>query len=74
MKQEIRHFIERFVSDYQDREDIATRYGLPLVGFADAHHPYIQSLPDLIAPTHELPLSYCSACLIDSRFSSMIPM
>ncbi len=55
MKQEIRLFIERFVQEYQGREDIATRYGLPLVGFADAHHPYIQSLPDLIAPTHELP-------------------
>ncbi len=54
-KEEIRSYIEQFVRDYQDREEIATRYGQPLVGLADAYHPYIQSLPELIGPTHELP-------------------
>lgn len=55
MKQLIEKFIEEYVRDYQAREEIATVYGEPLVGFADAHDPYIQALPDVISPTHELP-------------------
>ena len=48
MKEDIRAFITQFVRNYQNREEIATEYGQPLVGFADANHPFIQSLPDLI--------------------------
>ena len=55
MKQEITDLIKAFVTEYESRDEIATSYGEPLVGFADAHHPYIQSLPQLISPTHELP-------------------
>ena len=55
MKQEITDYIKAFVSEYENRAEIATKYGVPLVGFADANHPYIQSLPELISPTHELP-------------------
>ena len=55
MKQEITDFIKSFVKEYENRDEIATSYGEPLVGFADANHPYIQSLPELIGPTHELP-------------------
>ncbi|MBQ9015493.1 MAG: epoxyqueuosine reductase [Firmicutes bacterium] len=55
MKQTIIDFIRAYVQEYQSRDTIATSYGEPLVGFADAHHPYIQSLPQLISPTHELP-------------------
>ena len=32
-----------------------TLAGIALVGFADAWHPYIQNLPRLISPSHELP-------------------
>lgn len=55
MKQQILNFIRDFVSEYQKRDTIATCYGDPVVGFADAWHPYIQNLPRLISPTHELP-------------------
>ena len=55
MKQRLLHFIQSYISAYQEREAIATRYGEPLIGFADAWHPYIQNLPQLISPTHELP-------------------
>ena len=55
MKQEITDYIKTFVTEYENRDEIATNYGEPLVGFADAHHPYIQRLPELISPTHELP-------------------
>jgi len=55
MKQLLTDYITTFVKDYEMRQDIATSYGQPLVGFADAFHPYIQNLPHLISPTHELP-------------------
>ena len=54
-KQQLTHFIQSYISAYQQREEIATCYGEPLVGFADAWHPYIQSLRQVISPTHELP-------------------
>lgn len=55
MKKQIIEFIKQYIEAYQNRETIATEYGQPLVGFADAHHPYIQNLPKLIGPTHALP-------------------
>ena len=55
MKQHLLHFIQSYISAYQEREEIATSYGEPLIGFADAWHPYIQNLPQTISPTHELP-------------------
>ncbi len=54
-KDQIVLFIEEYIREYQARDDIATCYGMPLVGFADANHPYIRNLPDLISPTHVLP-------------------
>lgn len=54
-KQKITEFIERYIEAYQARDEIATIYGKPIVGFADAAHPYIQNLPALISLTHELP-------------------
>ncbi len=55
MKTQITEYIKQFVEQYQARDSIATSYGEPLVGFADANHPYIQNLPQVISPTHELP-------------------
>ena len=36
MKQQIRELIQTYILEYQQREEIATCYGEPLVGFADA--------------------------------------
>ena len=55
MREEISDYIRNYVTEYEKRDEIATSYGEPLVGFADAYHPYIQSLPQVISPTHELP-------------------
>ena len=54
-KTEITEFIENYVAEYERRDEIATKYGEPLVGFADAYHPYIQGLPEFISPSHDLP-------------------
>lgn len=55
LREQITDYIRGFVSEYEKRDEIATKYGEPLVGFADAMHPYIQSLPQIISPTHDLP-------------------
>ena len=55
MKEKITKMIQGFVTSYEKRTDISTRWGKPLVGFADANHPYILKLKDIITPAHELP-------------------
>lgn len=55
MKQAVTEFITDYIRSYQERDAIATSYGEPIVGFADAWHPYIQNLKQIISPTHELP-------------------
>ena len=36
MKQEITDLIKAFVTEYESRDEIATNYGEPLVGFANS--------------------------------------
>lgn len=36
MKQEITDLIKAFVTEYESRDEIATSYGEPLVGFANS--------------------------------------
>ena len=55
MKQKIHQWIIDFIKAYEKREEIQTKWGTPLVGFADANHPYIQNLPHLITEGHGLP-------------------
>ncbi len=55
MKKEIVEYIKEYIEEYQRRDSIATQYGQPLIGFADAWHPYIQNLPKLISTSHDLP-------------------
>lgn len=55
MKERVRNTIEEFVKEYETRPGIATAWGKPLVGFADAAHPYIRDLKKLIGPDHGLP-------------------
>ncbi len=55
LKTWIKDQITRYVRDYEKREDICTVWGEPQVGFADASHPYIMALKDLIGESHGLP-------------------
>jgi epoxyqueuosine reductase QueG len=55
MHEPIRNIIREFVKEYQTRDCCHSMYGEPIVGFADAEHPYILSLPKLISPAHQLP-------------------
>lgn len=55
VREEITAFVRDFVRAYESRKEISTRWGEPLVGFADAWDPYIQDLRRIISPTHALP-------------------
>lgn len=54
-KEEITSFVRGFVAEHQKKDSVATEWGVPLVGFADAFSPYIQNLKTIISPTHALP-------------------
>lgn len=55
MKNKIIEFITEYVREYQKNENISTKWGEPLVGFADAMHPYILNLKNIISHSHQLP-------------------
>ena len=55
MKEQVRQWICEYIENYGQRPDIVTKWGEPLVGFADASHPYILNLKTIIDTTHELP-------------------
>ncbi|QOX62437.1 epoxyqueuosine reductase [Anoxybacterium hadale] len=55
MKAMITGEIEEFVKKYEMIEGITTKWGKPLVGFADAKHPLIMELPEIISSAHQLP-------------------
>lgn len=60
MKEKIIDIIHKFVKDYEKRAEISTQWGEPLVGFADAKHPDIVKLKELIGPSHGLPTDVLS--------------
>ena len=55
MKTWINKTITEFTAEYQKRPDIHTAWGVPEVGLADAFHPYIQSLREIVGESHGLP-------------------
>ncbi|MCI5897476.1 MAG: epoxyqueuosine reductase [Firmicutes bacterium] len=54
-KETVEQWICGFVREYEQRAEISTKWGSPLVGFARAESDYIQNLPELIGFTHGLP-------------------
>lgn len=55
MKEAIRNEIIEFVKKYEEKTGINTEWGTPLVGFADARHPAILALKEVISSAHQLP-------------------
>lgn len=60
MKEKITKMIRSFVKEYEEQDNISTKWGEPLVGFADANDPYVLNLKELITPTHGLPTDVVS--------------
>lgn len=55
MKQLIAGTIAAFVKADEKRHGIATRWGNPIVGFADAKSSAVLELKDAVSPNHLLP-------------------
>ena len=55
MKNKITKMIQNYVKEYEAAQDSLVRWGIPLVGFADAFHPEIANLKQIISETHKLP-------------------
>lgn len=47
--------IQAYVCEYQKKPDITAEWGEPLVGFADANHPDIFKLKDVVSERHVMP-------------------
>lgn len=55
MKKEVVLAIDVFVEKYQQRKDITTRWGKPIVGIAAAADPLFGRLRSVASPTHAVP-------------------
>lgn len=55
MKEIIAGLIRNYVREHQKRSDVSTAWGEPLVGFADAKHPDILNIKNIISPSHKIP-------------------
>ena len=55
IKNEIKEELCSFVKRYEDRAEITSHWGQPLVGFADAKHPFVLNLKNIVGENHELP-------------------
>ena len=60
MKEKITKMIRNFVNEYEQKDNISTKWGEPLVGFANAKHSYILNLKKLITSTYKLPTDVLS--------------
>lgn len=55
MKTTVISTIQEFVAEYQQQDNIASRWGVPLAGFAAADDPLFAELKTAVSPTHTLP-------------------
>lgn len=55
LKQKIRREVIDFVAGYAKEYSVATKWETPMTGFADAAHPNIRVLKEIVSPTHNMP-------------------
>lgn len=55
LKKTITNMIQTYVHKYQKKTDITSQWSESLVGFADANHPDILKLKDIISQQHVMP-------------------
>ena len=58
LQKEIVAFVQQYVAQYPQVNEIGALWRTPLVGFADADDPYIQNLPQLNTDRHLLPQDF----------------
>ena len=55
MKKRTIQKVEDFVAEYQQKKDISTSWGIPLLGFAAADDPLFEQLKTAVSSTHAVP-------------------
>ncbi|MHC1722795.1 MAG: epoxyqueuosine reductase [Aminipila sp.] len=55
LKQHITTIIQSFVSEYENKSEITSKWDEPIVGFADAKHPGITELQKIVSDHHAMP-------------------
>ena len=55
IKKKITFEITGYIEKYMNKPGISTKWGKPLVGFADAASPYILALKEVVGPGHQTP-------------------
>ena len=54
-KEAVQRMVADYVKHYQEENHLPNLWRTPLVGYADANDPYIQSLPQIITEVHKQP-------------------
>ena len=55
MREKIQQEIEQFIAGYRKETGIETDWKTPIIGYANAFHPIIRSLRELVSETHYMP-------------------
>lgn len=55
LRQEIERFITEFIANYTRSNHLHTVLGSPIIGFADAHSDYFNTIRSIAHPNHALP-------------------
>ncbi len=58
MKKMLTQKIQKFVETHQNKKNITTQWGVPIVGFASAHDPLFSQLSSVASPTHAVPRDF----------------
>lgn len=64
MKDKIADLIREYIKEYENKMQISGIWGVPLIGFADAEHPDIINLKQVISETHVLPTEVLSSARV----------
>lgn len=58
MKEQLESLIKDYVSSYQTRSDVETKWRVPSVAYADAEDKLFEQLKDIISSSHALPKDF----------------
>ena len=64
IKKELCRAVVTFALMHKQNHHLTTNWKEPIIGFADASHPYIRNLRTLISPTHYMPEEFLPDCTV----------
>lgn len=58
MRNKIENIIKQFVEHYNETRDVETKWGEPLIAYADANDKMFYELKEIVSPSHALPKNF----------------